>query len=119
MAIEDSLRAQLIKQFPADVMVLTDDFNKEYYACPTCKRVVAISNMKCMACDQALKWENVRHQEMEVIGKKVATLTFEVPADFIKSYCRKCPISYIVKQDKENIYECPLGMRNNCPLDIK
>lgn len=118
MAIEDSLREQLIKQFPADVVVLKDDFNKEYYACPTCKRVVALSNAKCMACDQAIKWDNVRKKEMEQNGKKIATLTFEVPADFTKSYCRKCPISYIAKHDKENMYECPLGMRNNCPLEI-
>lgn len=118
MALQDDLRAQLIKQFPADAIILTSDLDEEYYACPTCKRHVAISNEKCPACDQMLKWDSVRKKEMEQQGVKVATLKFEVPGDFVKSNCRKCPISYIVRNEKESTYECPLGKRNNCPLEI-
>ncbi len=118
MALQDDLRAQLIKQFPADAIILTSDLGEEYYACPTCKRHVAISNEKCPACDQMLKWDSVRKKEMEQQGVKVATLKFEVPGDFVKSNCRKCPISYIVRNEKESTYECPLGKRNNCPLEI-
>ena len=47
---------------------------------------------------------------------KKAVLEFDVPGDFVLSDCRKCPLSYIAKQDGDNVYECPLGMRNNCPL---
>ena len=119
MALQDELREQLIKQFAADVVILTEDTGKEYYACPTCKRHVAMSNEKCPSCEQALKWDNVKKKEIEVLGSKTATLTFQVPGDFVKANCRKCPISYIGKSDGENVYECPLNMRNNCPLDIK
>ncbi len=118
MALQDELRELLIKQFAADVMILIEDTGKEYYACPTCKRHVAMSNEKCPSCDQMLKWDNVRRKEIEQLGAKTAVLTFEVPGDFVKSNCRKCPISYIGKSDGENIYECPLGLRNNCPLEI-
>ena len=45
-------------------------------------------------------------------------LTFEVPGDFARADCRKCPLSYITKKDGENQYDCPLNMRNKCPLEF-
>ena len=119
MALEDGLRTQLIKQFPAEVVIITEESGNEIYACPTCKRQVALSNEKCSSCDQKLSWENIRKIEIEKVGVKTATLSFEVPGNFVKADCRKCPISYIGKSDGESVYECPLGRRNNCPLEIK
>ena len=119
MSLQESLREQLIKQFDADVSIIKDEAGVIHYACPSCQRYVAISNKKCSVCDQTLNWEHVRNHEMELQGKRIATISFEVPADFTKSYCRKCPISYIAKQDSDKVYECPLGLRNNCPIEIK
>lgn len=118
MALQDDVRAQLIKQFPAAVIIVKNDMGEEYYACPTCKRHIAISNQKCLSCDQVLKWDDIRKEEMKQLGVKTATLKFEVAGDFFKANCRKCPISYIVKTEKEILYECPLGKRNHCPLEI-
>lgn len=118
MALQDNLRAELIKQFPAEAVEITDLTGNTYYACPTCKRPVALSKDKCQACDQVLTWDSIRKEEMKRAGAKTATLSFEVPGDFSKSDCRKCPLSYITKTDKENVYECPLNMRTSCPLEI-
>lgn len=118
MAIQDDLRAQLIKQFSAEVVELTEQTGRKYYACPTCKRAVAKSDAKCPGCAQALSWNNIRVVETGPAGPKTATLTFEVPSDFAKSDCRKCPLSYITKTTTENVYECPLNQRTNCPLKI-
>ncbi len=119
MALQDDLRAQLIKQFAADVLIVTDKDGMESYVCPTCKRQVAKSNDKCPSCEQAIKWDNIRTIEAEKSGEKTATLSFKVPGDFSKSDCRKCPISYIGRRDGENVYECPLNKRNDCPLEIE
>ncbi len=119
MALQDELREQLIKQFQAEVIILVEQTGEEYYACPTCKRHVAVSYDKCPSCDQKLKWDNIRRVELETKGSKRANLTFNVPGDFVKSDCRKCPLSYIGKSDGENVYECPLGLRNHCPLEIE
>lgn len=119
MALQDDLRAQLIKQFAADAMVITDESGAESYVCPTCKRQVAKSNDKCPACDQVLKWDSVKRVETEQVGEKTATITFKVPGDFVKGDCRKCPISYIGRRDSENVYDCPLNKRNTCPLTIE
>ena len=43
-------------------------------------------------------------------------LMFEVPGDFVKGDCRKCPLSYISRRDGESVYDCPLNMRKDCPL---
>ena len=118
MALQDDLRAQLIKQFAAEVIEVTEQIGKKYYACPTCKRAVAKSDEKCPGCAQALSWANIRVVEMGPAAPKTATLTFEVPADFVKSDCRKCPLSYIAKTSTENVYECPLGQRSHCPLKL-
>lgn len=119
MALQDNLREQIIKQFQADVIILTEQSGTEYYACPTCKRQLVLNNTKCPSCDQNLKWDNVRHVEFAKSGTKTATLSFEVPGDFSKSDCRKCPLSYIARREGESVYECPLNLRNNCPLEIK
>lgn len=119
MALQDDLRAQLIKQFAAEVLIVTEKNGTENYVCPTCKRQVAKSNEKCPSCEQMLKWDSVRRIEAEKCGVKTATISFEIPGDFVKSDCRKCPISYIGRRDGESIYECPLNMRNNCPLVIE
>lgn len=119
MDAQDKLREQIIKQFEADAIVLTDQSGNEFYACPTCKRQVAMSNNKCGLCGQSLKWDNVRHIEAAKSGIKTATLTFEVPGNFSKSDCRKCPLSYISRREGKSAYECPLNLRNNCPLEIQ
>ncbi len=118
MALQEDIRAKLIKQFATDVISMKDKDGMEYYACPTCKHQIAMSNDKCPSCDQVLKWDNIRQMEIKKSGKKTATLTFEVPGDFEKSDCRKCPISFIGKSDGESVYGCPLGMRNSCPLEL-
>lgn len=38
--MQDNLREELIKQFPAEVVELVEPSGKKFYACPTCKRVV-------------------------------------------------------------------------------
>ncbi len=119
MALQESIREQIIKQFDADVIILQEQNGTEYYACPTCKRQLILTNSICPSCDQHLKWDNVHHVELEKSGTKTATLSFEVPGDFSKSDCRKCPLSYIARLDGQSAYECPLNMRNNCPLEIE
>ncbi len=116
MSLQDELRASLIKQFPADVVILKEQTGNEYYACPTCKRPVAMGKDKCSSCDQMLKWDNIREEEIKNVGVKNAMLTFEVPGDFVKGDCRKCPLSYISRRDGESVYDCPLNMRKDCPL---
>lgn len=117
------LRDQLIRQFPADVLEITENVGggpKEttYYACPTCKRAVSIGTKQCTGCMQVLNWDRIQQQE-RANGVKKAALEFEVPVDFVKGDCRKCPLSYIGKQDSQNVYECPLNLRTNCPLDVR
>lgn len=116
MALQDDLRASLIKQFPADVVIIKENNGTEYYACPTCKRPVAMGKDKCSSCDQVLKWDNIKEEEIKTVGVKTASLTFEVAGDFVKGDCRKCPLSYISRRDGENVYDCPLNLRNSCPL---
>ena len=41
MALQDDIRAQLIKQFAADVVEITEESGNVYYGCPTCKRPVS------------------------------------------------------------------------------
>ena len=119
MAIENDIRTSLNKQFPAEVVKIREQSGEEYYACPTCKRPVAMSKDKCGSCEQKLNWNSIREEEKKLAGGvRKATISFEVPADFAKSDCRKCPLSYIAKKDGNNIYECPLGLRNNCPLEL-
>jgi len=119
MGLQDDLRAQLIKQFAAEVVELTEQSGKKYYACPTCKRPVAKSDDKCPGCQQMLSWQNIRVVEQGPNGPKYAVLRFEVPAEFSKGDCRKCPLSYIAKSATENVYECPLNLRSRCPIEIQ
>ena len=116
MALQEDLRAQLIKQFSAEVYEITENNGNKYYACPTCKRPVAKSDLQCPGCQQSLSWQNIRKEESALCGPKNATLTFEVAGDFAAGDCRKCPLSYIAKTGNENVYECPLNRRMNCPL---
>ena len=105
--MQDDLRAELIKQFPSEVIETKDMTGKEYYACPTCKRAVATGTEKCQGCGQKLSWDNIRHE-----------IEFDVPADFALEDCRKCPLSYIGRNGDENVYECPLQMRGSCRLEL-
>lgn len=118
MALQGDLRAQLIKQFSAEVFEITDKDGEKYYACPTCKRAVAKSDTHCPGCAQTLSWQNIRVEEAGPTGPRTAILKLEVPADFSKGHCRKCPLSYIAKTSTEVIYECPLNNRMSCPLEI-
>ena len=86
--MQDDLRAELIKQFPSEVIETKDMTGKEYYACPTCKRAVSIGTEKCQGCGQKLSWDNIRH-ENEAKGSKKAKIEFDVPADFALEDCRK------------------------------
>lgn len=45
--MQDNLREELIKQFPAEVVELVEPSGKKFYACPTCKRVVTLNESKC------------------------------------------------------------------------
>ena len=116
--MRENLRADLIKQFPAEVIEVVEKNDKRYYACPTCKRAIARSDMKCVGCSQVLSWNNMKKEEVARMEPKTATLTFEVPGDFSKSDCRKCPLSYIAKTTNGNVYECPLNKKTGCPLVI-
>lgn len=116
--MQNDLRAELIKQFPSEVVEITESSGKKYYACPTCGRAVSRNETKCSGCSQVLSWDNIRHLEEKNSGLKTATLSFEVPGDFVKGNCRKCPLSFIAKSNTENIYECPLKMRASCKLEI-
>ncbi|MBP3544298.1 MAG: hypothetical protein J6J86_08735 [Lachnospiraceae bacterium] len=115
--MQNDLRAELIKQFPAEVVEMQDMAGEAYYICPTCKRAVALKNEKCESCGQVLGWNSIRKSQA-VNGLRTATLRFEVASDFTKGDCRKCPLSYIAKDNNESIYQCPLKMRSNCKLEI-
>lgn len=115
--MQDSLRAELIKQFPAEVVELTEQTGKTYYACPTCKRAITLATEKCSGCGQVLTWDHIRKEDM-MKGIKKAILEFDVPADFATGDCRKCPLSYIGREHNENVYECPLKMRAHCKLTL-
>lgn len=119
MALQDDLRAQLIKQFPAEVIELAEQNGTRYYACPTCKRPVAKSDSTCPGCQQVLGWDKIKEIETGPLGPRYAVLKFEVPGDFSKGDCRKCPLSYIAKSATENVYECPLNLRSRCPIVIE
>ncbi len=111
--LHDDVRAELIKQFPAEVVEMKEDSGEAYYACPTCKRAVTVNAEKCPGCSQVLGWENVRKLE-KAKGVRMASVEFEVPSDFSRGDCRKCPLSYIEKGQ----YVCPLNMRNHCGLKL-
>ena len=82
--MQDNLREELIKQFPAEVVELVEPSGKKFYACPTCKRVVTLNESKCAGCSQVLSWDHIRQEEM-VKGVKTATLKFEVAEILIKA----------------------------------
>lgn len=115
--MQDSIRAELIKQFPAEVVETTTEEEGTYYMCPTCKHAVALKYEKCDSCGQVLSWDHIRREE-KVKGTRIAALKFEVTADFSKGDCRKCPLSYIARENNESVYQCPLKMRANCKLEI-
>lgn len=113
----DDIRAQLIRQFPAEVVETKGTMNEMYYSCPTCGRMVSMGMDKCAGCTQILSWKNINQKE-SANGLRKAILEFEVSADFTKGDCRKCPISYIGKNGSDSVYECPLKMRGSCKLKI-
>ena len=119
MGLQDDLRAQLIKQFSVEVIELADSTGQRYYACPACKRPVVKSYTVCPGCQQTLSWNNISDIETGPMGPRYAVIKFEIPGDFSKGDCRKCPLSYIAKVKAENVYECPLNDRMNCPIEIE
>ena len=116
--MKDNLREELIKQFHAEVIEMTERSGNTYYACPTCKRAITRGDNKCPGCNQALSWKNIRQEEEARAGVGHATLTFEVPGDFKNGECQKCPLSFITKINHETAYDCALKMRGNCKLEI-
>lgn len=60
--MQDNLREELIKQFPAEVVELVEPSGKKFYACPTCKRVVTLNESKCAGCSQVLSWDHIRQE---------------------------------------------------------
>ena len=117
MGLQDDLRAQLIKQLPAEVVENIDSTGAMYYACPSCHRPVAMNQTKCSTCDQNLSWENVR-KDAERKGIKRGRVEFDLPIDFTLGNCRKCPLSYIGRSKQENVYECPLRAQGSCKITI-
>ena len=117
--MKDDIRAQLIKQFPSEVLETKNQLGESYYVCPACRRAVAVSQDKCSSCSQALSWDNIRKEMVEKKGIAKGIIEFDIPADFSKGDCRKCPLSYIARSGDENVYECPLNNRTNCPLKIE
>ncbi len=113
----NDLRAELIRQFPAEVVEISDGKSESFYACPICSRPVSLGTEKCV-CNQVLSWKNIHLTESARGGMRKAVLEFEVASDFVAGNCRKCPISYIGKDGTDNIYECPLNMRGNCSLKM-
>lgn len=118
MSIENDLRAELIKQFAAEVIELTEANGDTSFVCPTCRRPILPNKDVCPSCSQKLSWANIRKEVLSKVGSKTATVSFEVPGDFVKSDCRKCPLSFITRKGDDNVYECPLNMRSNCPVEI-
>lgn len=60
--MQDNLREMLIRQFPAEVVEMSDPMGNIIYACPTCKRPVALGTDKCSGCGQALGWTNIKRR---------------------------------------------------------
>lgn len=118
MGMQDDLRAQLIKQLPSEVVENVDTTGALYYACPACHRPVAMGQNKCGGCNQALSWDNVR-KDAERNGQKRGYVEFDLPLDFTVGNCRKCPLSYIGRSGDDNVYECPLGWRGSCKIQVK
>ena len=115
--MHSDLRAELIKQFPAEVVENYDKNGESYYACPTCKRAVTHGMDKCMGCNQVLGWDNIKKKNL-VNGMLRGRIEFELPSDFNAGDCRKCPLSYIGKSGTDSTYECPLNMRGACKLEL-
>lgn len=115
--MQEDIRAQLIKQFPSEVIELTDMTGAQYYACPTCRRAVAIGQAKCGGCTQTLSWDRIR-RENECKGIRKGCIEFDLPIDFTPGNCRKCPLSYIGRNVEGNVYECPLNLRGSCRIKI-
>lgn len=113
----DDIRLQLMRQFPVEVVEARDARNEMYYACPTCSRPVAMGMDKCTSCTQVLSWKNI-NQGISENGMRKAVLEFEVASDFSIGNCRKCPISYIGRNDSGSVYECPLKMSGSCKLKL-
>ena len=114
----NDLRAELLRQFPVEVIEISGGPEDSYYACPTCRRAVALGTDKCV-CNQVLSWKNIQQAEESKGGMRKAVIEFEVASDFTNGDCRKCPISYIGKSGTENVYECPLKMRTDCQIKLR
>ena len=113
----DDIKAQLIRQFPAEVVEQRGSMNQMYYSCPTCGRTVSMGMDKCMGCSQILSWKNISQKESPN-GNRKAVLEFEVLEGFTVGDCRRRPISYIASNGAESSYECPLKMRGSCKIQL-
>lgn len=110
-------REDIVKQFPVAVVATA-----EGYTCPSCSRLVNHGSEKCTLCGQTLSWTNIQEKAEDHAGKKnIGVIKVNLPADFAVGNCRKCPISYISKIDKGNVYTCPIAgnHQENCPIVIE
>lgn len=115
--MDNDIKSELLKQFPVEAIEIQDQTGNIIYACPKCRRAVALSADKCNMCNQKLSWNNILMKSNAANGT-VARVEFDVPKDFTRGDCRKCPLSYIAKKDGAAIYACPLNMKTNCKLEI-
>lgn len=115
--MENDLKAELLKQFPVEAIEVQEHSGNIIYACPKCRRAVAMSADSCGICNQKLSWNNILMKSSAKNGT-VARVEFEIPKDFTRGDCRKCPLSYIAKKDGTAYYDCPLNMKANCKLEI-
>lgn len=118
MQMQNDIKAELLKQFPSEVIEVEDTAGSINCVCPSCKRPVASFQAdKCTMCGQKLTWNNILRKRFGGGGTK-AKIEFDIPPDFTKGDCRKCPLSYITRREGETSYDCPLNMRNSCKLEI-
>lgn len=115
--MHDDIKAELLKQFPAEAIEIQDQVGNIIYACPKCKRATSLSMEKCTMCGQVLSWNNILKKNHAANGSR-ARIDFDIPADFTPGDCRKCPLSYISKKDNDSVYDCPLNMKASCKLEI-
>lgn len=115
-------REDIIKSLPSPVVVVVGSDGSGSYQCPGCGRSVDFNQEKCIICSQTLSWSSLLERQAKQTGHRLkGTVTFDLPGDFTKGNCRKCPISYISKTREDNVYTCPLTGKHqeDCPVVVE